>query len=215
MFYTGSAYDMINSFMRGLFDNAVKTNTQVAGLSEEARIDATLKEALIHTCVNVAALNKLLDFQKIGATGEADRYLFRGETSSCPEFVIEKRKEAVRKGGAVEMECGFMSTSYQQPNSSFFNASSKAGVVIENVKGKNVMPLSQFGTAEREILVPPTQIQWRYHKRISAPFGSEIDLFYAYPVSVPPEKPTRLNLEKAHLKASKDLAQLKKEKLEI
>lgn len=178
--YTGKAYLQINAFLRGDLD-AVVANHQSAG-----EINEKLREALLHAAVAVSGLNKIPDFvPPKNPDGTTPKYLFRGE-STIPESLFAKRKWAVEQGGEVTLECGFISTSYGKPNEYFFNENSKSAIMFKNAKGKKVTQLSQYGGAAREILLPPTHIQWRYHKDIITDKEKKvIALFLAKPVSAP------------------------------
>ena len=101
--------------------------------------------------------------------------------------MLKKRKWAVLQGGGITTEMGFLSTSYTKP-SGFFSEFSQSAILIKSLKGKKITPLSQYGNSEREILLPPTQMQWLYHKDIiSDIYKNTIALFIAKTVSVDPK----------------------------
>jgi hypothetical protein len=60
---------------------------------------------------------------------------------------------------------GFISILFSKSAEGFLSETSQAGILIKNLKGKKITPLSQIAS-EREILLPPTQMRWLYHKDI-------------------------------------------------
>ena len=81
-----------------------------------------------------------------------------------------------------------MSTAFTKPAEGFFGEHSQAGIMIKNLKGKKITPLSQFGNGEREILMPPTQMHWLFYKDIITDiYKNQMALFIAKPVTVAPE----------------------------
>ncbi len=184
--YTGNFYRTMNALMRGNIDDAIKYNYLLPDmLSPQAKANQTIKESLLHIALAVSGLNKLPDYvPPNGPDGKPAKYLYRAE-GYVPDDVLAKRKWAVLQGGEITTEMGFISTAFEKPASGFFNEHSQAAILIKNLKGKKVTPLSQFGNAEREILLPPTQMQWLYHKDIITDiFKKQIALFIAKPVTV-------------------------------
>lgn len=189
--YTGNQYNVMNSLMRGDIEGSIDKNYSLVSRSKKEQMNLTLKENLLHIAVAVSALNKLPDFiPPVDSNGETSKYLYRGE-GYLPPSVLAQRKWSVQNGGRVTIEMGFLSTAYNKPADAFFSESTQAGILFKNLKGKKVTPLSQFGQTEREILLPPTQIQWLYHKEIITDiFKNKMNLFIAKPVTVPYEQPT-------------------------
>lgn len=183
--YTGSAYQVMNSLMRGDIEEAINSNYLPQFLTKKEQANQTIKETLLHIAVAVSGLNKLPDFvPPPGPDGQPQKYLYRGE-SSLPQSVIDKRKWAVLQGGDITFEMGFISTSFSKPVSGFFSEHSTSGILIKNLKGKKITPLSQFGNSEREVLLPPTQMQWKYEKEIiTKTYKNTMPLFLAKPVTV-------------------------------
>lgn len=181
--YTGSFHESMNALMRGKIDHCINCNGALPSyLSKTKKINLTLKETILHVTAAVGGLNKLPDYDPPkNSDGTKPQYLYRGEGEEMKEL----RRKAMQDGGEVTMELGFISASYEKPASSFFNEYSGNGILIKNVNGKNITPLSQFQDAEREILLPPTQLQWLYHKEVKAPNGNKLNLFLAIPVRVP------------------------------
>ena len=157
-------------------------------LTTKERANHGIKEVLLHVAVAVSGLNKLPDYTPpLGEDGKPLKYLYRAE-GELPEDILKKRKWAVLQGGGITTEMGFLSTSYFKPAEGFFSEHSTSGILIRSLKGKKITPLSQFGNAEREILLPPTQMQWQYHKEIITDiFKRTMSLFIAKPVTVAPE----------------------------
>ena len=189
--YSGPSYSSINAVFRGNYAgtyNAAKAFLEPPETSHEDGFARTVKEALAHAAVTVSALNKLPDFVPPGAKGaSAPQYLFRGEMA-LPQNVLEARKEASLHQGVIR-EVGFVSTSHGSPDPMFFGPSSNAGVLIANCKGKNIADFSQ--NEEREILLPPTQLQWVESQDFVTPQGKTITLFMAQPITSPVETPIR------------------------
>ncbi len=187
--YTGNFYVAMNSLMHGKIDRAIEANYFIPDVfTPKAKINHAIKETLLHIAVAVSGLNKLPDYvPPLGADGQPQKYLYRGE-GQVSEETLKKRKWAILNGKGITMEMGFLSTSFQKPASGFFGEYSQSGLMIKNLKGKKITPLSQYGNGEREILLPPTQIQWLYSKDIiSDVYKNQITLFIAKPVNVAPE----------------------------
>ncbi|WP_068467108.1 hypothetical protein [Candidatus Protochlamydia phocaeensis] len=185
--YTGNFYRTMNALMRGDIDGAIESNYFLPDVfTVKAKANQTIKEALLHIAVAVSGLNKLPDYvPPPGPDGKPQKYLYRGERD-LPESVLAKRKWAVLQGGEITNEMGFLSTAYGKPADAFFNEFTEVGVMIKSLKGKKITPLSQFGNSEREILLPPTQMQWLYQKDIITDiYKRQMTLFIAKPVSVP------------------------------
>lgn len=186
--YTGNSYSAMNNLMRGNVDRAIEKFHIPQMMTKNARINHSIKETLLHIAVAISGLNKLPDYiPPAGPNGEPAKYLYRGENYISKED-LEKRKWAVLKGGGITTEMGFLSTSYLKPAEGFFNEHVKSAVMVRSLKGKNITCLSQFGKGEREILLPPTQMQWQYHKDIITDiYKNTMALFIAKPVTVAPE----------------------------
>lgn len=186
--YTGGAHYGMNALMRGLLDDAIKANHNLPSYySSKEKLNYTLKEFLLHCAVAVHGLKQLPDYDPPEREDKTKpQYLYRGEGGST----ISTRIEAVQEGGKVTLELGFISTSYDRPSGIFVNSYTPCGVLLVNVSGKDITPLSMFGEGEREVLLPPTQIQWMYHKEIPTKESRTMHLFLALPVRVPVEKPT-------------------------
>lgn len=184
--YTGNFYRSINALMRGQIDDAINYNYLLPSmLTPQAKANQTIKEGLLHIALAVSGLNKLPDYiPPNGPDGKPAKYLYRAE-GYVPDDVLAKRKWSVLQGGEITIEMGFISAAFEKPAGGFFNENAQAAILIKNLKGKKVTPLSQFGNTEREILLPPTQMQWLYHKDIITDvFKKQMALFIAKPVTV-------------------------------
>ncbi|MBA2369147.1 MAG: hypothetical protein H0V82_09015 [Candidatus Protochlamydia sp.] len=189
--YTGHYYRAMNSLMRGNIDDAIEWGSAPSFFTVKEQANHNIKETLLHVIVAVSGLNKLPDFvPSPGIDGKPQKYLYRSE-GSLPESVLAQRKWAVLNGGQITTEMGFISTSFSKPAEGFFGEHTSSAVMIKNLKGKKITPLSQFGDSEREVLLPPTQLQWKYQKDvITDVYKNTLPLFIAKPVSVnaPAEK---------------------------
>lgn len=148
-----------------------------------SEVDAFLKPYLLIGVVGVSALNRLPDFE----SNQDSQFLYRYDMS-LPDSKIQERIHAVHEGGLVTTETGFISTSHSRP-AEFF----KDGNVItlfEQCKAKSVENLSPLN--EREVTLPPTQVQWKYHHEFIDHSGKKIHLFVAKAVTTPTEASTRL-----------------------
>lgn len=182
--YTGSTYHSMNHLLRGKVDEAVEKLSPDCQLPQELKIDHCIKEILLHVAVAISGLNKLPDFH---LSDMGCKYLYRAE-SSLPEETIKKRKWAVLTGG-ITTEKGFISTACQKPAESYFSEATQVSILIENCRGKDIRPLSQAGDLEREILLPPTQMQWKYFKVITTDtLQNKMTVFIATPVTVDPKQ---------------------------
>jgi hypothetical protein len=177
--YTGAYYMAMNTFLRGDFDF-------IESWSGPQEINSVLREILLHSAVAISGLNKMPDYTPpVNSDGSTSVYLYRGE-NYIPDAVLSHRKWAVEEGGGVTFENGFISSAYNEPVSGFFGEDSKSGIMFKNLKGKKVTPLSAFGDGEREVLFPPTHIQWLYYKNvISDIYKNTIAIFLAKPVTAP------------------------------
>ena len=186
--YTGDFYVAMNSLLRGDIEQTLYFELLPHGFSQSAQINHCLKETLLHVVVAVSGLNKLPDYTpSLNAEGQLPKYLYRVE-NDLPKNILKNRKWAVLKGGGITTEMGFISTSFKKPVGYFLSEDAKVGIMIKNLKGKKITPLSQFGNGEREILLPPTQMQWLYYKDIITDiFRNQMTLFIAKPVTVSPE----------------------------
>ena len=171
--YTGSAFIAMNSLLRGNIQS-------MAGFNPTA-LNKNVKENLLHIAIAVHGLNKIPDYVPSGLAGVPPKYVYRSE-GEIPEQVLAKRKWSVMQGGQVSWEMGFISTAHQSPT--FLNFGTKQGILFKNLKGKYIAPLSRF-TGEREVLFPPTQVQWKYQKEIVVDGFRKMNLFIAKPVTVP------------------------------
>jgi hypothetical protein len=183
--YTGHYYRAMNSLMRGNIDDAVTWGSAPDFFTVKEQASHNIKETLLHVIVAVSGLNKLPDFvPPPGIDGKPQKYLYRSE-GSLPENILAQRKWAVLNGGEITTEMGFISTAFSKPAEGFFGEHSSSAVMIKSLKGKKITPLSQFGDSEREILLPPTQLQWKYHKDIITDiYRNTMPLFIAKPVNV-------------------------------
>ncbi len=185
--YTSSYYYVMNSLMRGNIDEAVEGDYSCFdSCSKEEQANRTLKEAFLHIAVAVSALNKLPDFvPPLGTDGECQKYLYRSE-SNLPNSILDQRKRAILEGGKVTREMGFLSTAFSKPAAGFFSEFTRSTIMLKGLKGKKITPLSQFGEVEREVLIPPTQVQWLYCKDIVTDvYKNTMTLFIAKPVNTP------------------------------
>lgn len=176
--YTGSAYLDMNALLRNKLNNFLNNSPYT--------INKSLKEMLLHAAVAVSGLNKMPDFEPTkNNDGTFPKYIYRGE-SYVSDSILEERLEAVKEGGDVTLEGGFLSAAYGKPVNGFFGEHSKCGIMFRNVKGKKIISLSMFGQSEREVLLPPTHVQWRYHKNVISDHAKNtVALFLAIPVTAP------------------------------
>ncbi|MCE2982526.1 MAG: hypothetical protein LW832_03055 [Parachlamydia sp.] len=181
--YTGSFYSVMNNMLRGNIREAIQYF--YAPLTEKEHVNHAIKEALLHIAVAVHGLNRLPDYTPpINADGQTQKYLYRSD-GYLPDSVLEERKWAVLNGGEWTTETGFISSAYFKPT--FFGEHVTCATLIKNLKGKKITPLSQFGEGEREVLLPPTQMQWKYKKEIITDiYKNTMHLFIAKPVTVNP-----------------------------
>lgn len=177
--YTGTEYRDMNAFLRGDIDSIV------SGMNAY-EMNSRLREVILHCAVAVSGLNKMPDYKPpVNPDGTVAKYLYRGE-GSTPAAVMEKRKWSVQQGGEITSENGFISTAYGKPAEAFFGEHSSCGIMFRNLKAKEVTPLSMFGKQEREVIIPPTHIQWRYHKDVVSDNNKKkIPVFLAKPVTAP------------------------------
>jgi hypothetical protein len=184
--YTGNSYAAMNNLMRGKIDEAIDCLYIPDIFTPSGKVNHCIKEILLHIGVAISGLNKLPDYTPpSGSDGQPIKYLYRAE-NHLPEDILKKRKWAALNGQGITMEMGFISTAFEKPAQGFFGEHSQAGLMIKNLKGKKITPLSQFGNNEREILLPPTQMQWLYSKDIVTDvYKNQLALFIAKPVSVP------------------------------
>lgn len=184
--YTGSAYRAMNNLMRGKIGEAIECCQVPEMFTKKAAVNHGIKETLLHIAVAVSGLNKLPDFTpSLDLEGGEQKFIYRAE-GSLSEDILKNRKWAVIKGGGVTTEMGFLSAAYSKPG--FFNEYTRSGVLLQNLKGKKITPLSRFGDEEREVLLPPTQMRWLQYKDIvSDVFQNQITLFLAQPVTVSPD----------------------------
>lgn len=157
--YTGDDNTSMIRFMQGRISD-------VCGESDR------LKSLFISSAMCVAALNKLPDFHP------TQKFLFRYDASLKPEKMNERIK-AVKEGKGITRELGFISTSHTQPSYEYVIQGTVA-TLFYNCKAKYIAPLSEF-PEEREVLLPPTEIQWKYHYAFNDD-GIEKHIFIAKPV---------------------------------
>lgn len=204
--YTGKMYTPMNLFLRGEFkaaadhilnDDGVHSDYQF----EEDKRNQAYKECLLHCAVAIAALNQIPDYRD-------DKYLFRCEGNGVPDEVIKNRIKAVNDGGGVTLEMGLISTAYHKPAESFISSDTKAFIIFHVRNGKNVTQVSQYGKSEREILLPPTQIYWKYHKEVKAKnidnHNRDVHLFYALPMTVDTHTPVLGPKEESNSESDSD-----------
>lgn len=146
--YTTGFYDTVNPFLRGKG-------------ADNTFLDINfVRELVCHTGMAICALNKV--------TVDVPNVSFRTELSdpnNIPAY-MQKRIDAAKTGG-VTMESGFVSTAQEKPKLMFGDPDNPGGVgiIYKDLKGKDVRNLSAF-TAEREFLLPPTQIQWHSYNQV-------------------------------------------------
>jgi hypothetical protein len=175
--YTGKLFRKMNAFLRGDIEVALQD------LSEE-EWNHWIKELLLHSVVAISGLHKLPDYQ---VTDEKEMYLYRAE-KDLPSLEMNKRCWAVMCGGGITSERGLISTASQRPSEDYLNESTKVGILIENLRGKDITFLSRCEKQEREVVIPPTQLQWLYTAKMQdCATQKTIYLFVARPVKVCPE----------------------------
>lgn len=76
--------------------------------------------------------------------------------------IIEERIKQARKGG-VTREAGLTSTSAVKPAQDF-GLGANSAIIFTDIIGQHVAAISQNPISEREILIPPIQIQWLAYK---------------------------------------------------
>lgn len=176
LYISENHYSSIQKLLQGRID-------EFGADYDSTNVDSFLKSYLLVAAVGVSALNRLPDFE---STNES-QFLYRYDMS-LPESKLQERIQNVRDGGKVSTETAFISTSHTRP-AEFF----KDGNVItlfENCKAKSVEKLSPLD--EREVTMPPTQVQWKYHHEFTDSSGKTIHLFIARAVTTPTEASTRL-----------------------
>jgi hypothetical protein len=188
--YSGSGYSPMNTLLRGDIDGITGFYFHDT-LTQKESANLAIKETLLHAAVAISGLNKLPDFvPPIGPDGKQQTYLYRAE-NSLPDDILKKRKWSVLTGNPTK-EMGFISTSYFKPAEGFFSEFSNSGILIECLKAKKITALSAFKDAEREVLLPPTQMLWLYHKDVVTDvFKNTIPLFIAKPVTINDTNPIK------------------------
>lgn len=179
--YTTQYCSVINRVLRGDIEGIVRLE---AGATKPA--EKVLRDALLNAAMAVAALNKLPDYDPPKADGK--QFLFRAENKYIPKEVLQDRIDKVNGGGKVGIECGFISTSAEKPSQKYFNDNTGSCLLLYNCKGKYIKALSAYPD-ENEVLLPPTQLQWRYHTEEDVE-GRKIHFFVAKGVTVDTETPT-------------------------
>lgn len=143
-----SYYAIMNSFLRGDTSYFQKNSTNLS---------ADCNELLAHLGMCISGLNKT-PHQPLPEVAWR-------EVPDMPEFVTLESIEA-RKTGKVTNHMGMVSTNKGRPKDMGTSAGGNY-MMFKNVKGIDVSPYSKFGSpaggAEREILMPPTQIAWTNH----------------------------------------------------
>lgn len=130
----------------------------------------------MHAAICVSGLNKLPDYTPPPRPdGSIPHYLYRAQAGD-PSVVSERKR--LMDHGEVTTVFQLMSTSYGYATFQY-----RAGIytLVRNVKGKLVQPLSQH-PLEQEVLVPPTQLFFQYHREDPA---SGTHFYIARPVSSP------------------------------
>lgn len=143
-------------------------------------ISHRIKKHLVKVALQVATLNKL------PVNTDTHQYLYRGEYQNLPPETLQERINAVQEGGKVTQVKTLMSTAAGEPAGAYTNRT--IFTLYENVKGKDISPVSDF-PGECECLLPPTQVQWLLHHAYEID-GITRHLFVARPVTVPVEKST-------------------------
>jgi hypothetical protein len=165
--YTQDYYRHINDLLRSDWPKFSKNDS----------IDTKkLKEVIIHTTMAASGLNKSPD--------KTIDFTYRVDKAGLPDSLVKDRKKSVesnKDNPYVTFETGgFLSSSKERPAEAWVGGT-KYGTTFYNVIGKNVESISYFHAyKEREVLLPPTQMQWVSYKT-----EGNRDYFLARPVYTP------------------------------
>lgn len=181
--FTTNAYEIINTVMRNQIDKAIAQNALLSpSLPKAAKLNRTVKEALLHIAVATQGFEKLPPYRP---SDTKSKYVWRIEYEDR-EFPLHLRRRAVEEGGGVEHTLGFFSASHTKPQRDTTRRM-VAGVLMKSSQGKNISFFSRFPN-EREILFRSSFIQWKCLKEAEET-GSQIPLFIGEAVSLPQEYP--------------------------
>lgn len=135
---------------------------------------------LLEAAAAISGLNKLPDYEITGK--QQSKFLYRFD-ENVPTAIIKARIDAVNNGGGITTEMGLASTSHTHGSESFTDRN--IITIFENAKGKSIESLSHFhgDKTEREVLLPPTKVQWLHYKELHIGSGKSVHVFVARAVS--------------------------------
>jgi hypothetical protein len=185
MYTMEGPYIMVNFLLRNrpdLMFAQLQERTGTDTSTAEQRT-ALLKESLLQAGAVSSALTSLPNYEgSVDTAGKKRQYLYRADVN-LPQQIVEQRIRLARDGG-ISCEAGFLSTSHTTPAENLVLSNPTTLTIIRNAYGKHVSPLSVFG--ENEVLLPPTQIQWKGAQEAKAPWGKVV-VFWGDPVNQPDE----------------------------
>lgn len=166
-YYTSNEYKELQNAFKG---------DLLAATAKYSDKNSAFKLRLLLAIVAAATLEKLPNYEPKNAN---NRFLYRYDQISQDE--LNKRIEAVGGGGNVTNEQGMISTSHTTPAESFEQRN--VIVLYENCKGKSIESMAAMD--EREIVLPPTQVQWTHYYTYFDENGAQQHVFVAKAVSSP------------------------------
>lgn len=149
--YTGSSFSSINALSRGQYDAKSGNNYYFKDEKGDLNQDA-VKKRLVDLAVVSNGLNKVHAVNRPSVIRNQDAY-------GVDQMIKDAQK------GNVTNSNSLLSTSYHDGFGKMDNKPvDKVEIILKNVKGVNVSPISQ-AAGEREFLLPPsTQLKWTGHK---------------------------------------------------
>lgn len=156
-------------------------------------IDKMLKAYLLIGAIGVSAVNKLPDYSTTA------RFLYRYDRD-LPYSMLQNRIQAVKDGGMITTESGYLSSSHTKPADFFKNGN--VITLFENCKAKLLEEMSvitEEKELEREVTMPPTQVQWKYYHEFKDENGNVMHLFIARAVTTPTEVSTLPQSHRGHV----------------
>ncbi|MGD9592980.1 MAG: SidE phosphodiesterase domain-containing protein [Candidatus Berkiella sp.] len=160
-------YALMNEFLRGNTDYLRANYTSSRALTDQCT------ELLAHLAMCISGTNKLPD-EPLPETAWR-------EVPEMPDFVTQENVAAAQSG-SITTVMQMTSTNRDKPKD-FGLAAGGNYIMYRNLKGVDVSPYSKFqGGAEREILMPPTQIVVTHHAKYAVGQG-DAHFFIAQPVT--------------------------------
>lgn len=161
--YTGPAYSNMIQLMQGKMDDIL----DLAPTLPKGKIAGTkkLKSLLITTAIAVQGLHKLPRYEPPpGPDGQKAPFFFRKEKDKN----LQERIDAVKGGGTITTETGFISASRGKPAEGMAYKLRPIVTLFysEGCTCFDVSKLSKHPT-EDEVLLTPTQIQWKEYRELS------------------------------------------------